>query len=378
MSKSKLILSILLTGILVLLGFLLYRYSNNKTGSDTREIKNITMVTDIGQLGDQSFNDAGWKGVQMASKGLNLEAEVIQTKKKANLDQNVTKAAQNSDVVVGLGFMIKDSIKKAAKKYPETYFILIDENAGNLNNVASYNFYSGQSGYLAGIIAASCTKTNKLGLVKGMEVPSILSYTAGFRAGVKTWNKASGEGVKVISKTAETFTDSNLGAELTHELIDQNADIIFDIAGGTGVGVYRAVQERNRNRGVTIKEAETGTQRPPYFAVGVDVNHDQMYPGEVLVSALKRIPTTIYKATEEITKGKFKGGLHKVGFKQGATGISDIEYTKQYVPNQALSMIKQARKIMSEGGLMIPIQMDEVNEYIKNFSPPKPIIQAYQ
>jgi len=379
MNKKSLISLMILLGVLVLLVILWtsLKKPSPEVIEKKEEIKNITMVTDVGGLGDQSFNDAGWKGVQMASKGLGLEANVIQTRKGEDLVANISRAAESADIVVGLGFMIKDAIIENASLYPKTYFILIDEDAGDLPNVASYQFYTGESGYLAGIIAASVTKTGKVGIVKGMDIPPVLTYAAGFETGVKTWNEKMGKDVKVLTKTADSFSDAAKGKDLTRELLAQGADIVFDVAGGTGMGVYEAIQEANLTAGITKEQITTGSKMPKYFAVGVDVDHDEMFPGEVLVSALKKMPETIYKATEDIVRGNFKGGVHLVDFKEGATGISEMKYTKQYIPQGALELIEKAKELMAKRDerLVVPLDIMDVDEYVESFKVPEELLK---
>jgi len=376
MERKTLILLAGLT-IVLLMALILLVKPSPEVGQPGRKIEGITMVTDIGGLGDKSFNDAGWNGVQMVSKGLGLKADVIQKMEGRELVENVSQAAEASDIVVGMGFMIKDAIIANAPLYPDVYFILIDENAGALPNVASYLFYSGQSGYLAGIIAASVSEKGKIGVVKGMDFPSVLTYVAGFKAGAKTWNEFKGEKIEVLTKTADTFIDSAKGRALTKSLINEGADIIFDVAGATGIGVYEAVQESNRAEGITEEELTTGSKMPKYFAVGVDVDHDEMYPGEVLVSALKKMSETIYRAVEDITKNNFKGGLHLVDFKDGFTGISDMKYTKQYVPQEALILVEKAEELMMnrDERLLIPLDMMDVDEYLDGFKVPEELLK---
>ena len=292
MGKQKLILLIGLT-IMLFIALIFLIKSSLEVDYEYEGIDSITMVTDIGGLGDKSFNDAGWNGVQIASEEFGIKANVIQKMEGQDLTANVSQAAETSDIVVGMGFMLKDAIIANALLYPDTYFILIDENVKGYPNVASYLFSSGQSGYLAGIIAASVSETGKIGIVKGMDVPSVLTYSAGFKAGAKTWNEFSGDKVEVLTETADTFIDPSKGRELTKLLIDQGVDIVFDVAGATGIGVYEIIQESNRAQGITEQDIKTGITKPKYFAVGVDVDHDEMYYGEVLVSALKKMSETI-------------------------------------------------------------------------------------
>ena len=374
--KRKILILLAGSIIILLIALIFLVRSSLEVDQQGRKVNSITMVTDIGGLGDESFNDAGWSGVQMASKGLGLKADIIQ-KMEEDLVTNVSRAAEASDIVVGMGFMIKDAIIANASLYPDTYFILIDENAGDQPNVASYLFYSGQSGYLAGIIAASVSEKGKIGAVKGMDIPSVLTYVAGFKAGTKTWSEFKGEKIEVLTKTADTFIDSAKGRALTKSLINEGADIIFDVAGATGIGVYEAVQESNRAEGITEEEIKTGLKRPKYFAVGVDIDHDEIYPGEVLVSALKKMSETIYSAIEEITENNFKGGLHLVDFKDGFTGISDMKYTKQYVPEEALKLVEKAKELMMnrDERLLVPSDIMDVDEYLDGFKVPEELLR---
>jgi len=376
MEKKNLILLIGLTIVLFIAIIFLIK-SSLEVDDESEGINSITMVTDIGGLGDKSFNDAGWNGVQMASKGFGIKANIIQKMEEESLIANVSRAAETSEIVVGMGFMIKDAIIANAPLYADTYFILIDENVGDQPNVASYLFCSGQSGYLAGIVAASVSETGKIGIVKGMDVPSVLAYAAGFKAGAKTWNEFSGDKVEVFTKTAGTFIDSAKGRELTKLLIDQGVDIVFDVAGATGIGVYEAIQESNRAEGITEQDIKTGFKKPKYFAVGVDVDHDGMYPGEVLVSALKKMSEAIYSAVEDITKNGFKGGVHLVDFKDGLTGISDMKYTKQYIPEEALTLLEKVEGLMMDRDerLFIPSDIMDVDKYLDEFKVPEELLK---
>jgi len=380
MGKQNLILLIgLIIIFFVALIFLIKSLpeEEGELGEKYEGIESITMVTDMGGLGDRSFNDAGWNGVQIASEEFGIKANVIQKMEGQDLIANVSQAAETSEIVVGMGFMLKDAIIANALLYPDTYFILIDENVKGYPNVASYLFSSGQSGYLAGIIAASVSETGKIGIVKGMDVPSVLTYSAGFKAGAKTWNEFSGDKVEVLTETADTFIDPSKGRELTKLLIDQGVDIVFDVAGATGIGVYEAIQESNRVQGITEQDIRTGITKPKYFAVGVDVDHDEMYYGEVLVSALKKMSETIHSAVEDITKNQFTGGLHLVDFKDGFTGISDMEYTKQHIPEMALILLEKAEKLMMERDerLSIPLDITDVDKYLSEFDTPEELLK---
>ncbi|MDO9399426.1 MAG: hypothetical protein Q7T79_01945, partial [bacterium] len=144
----------------------------------------------------------------------------------------------------------------------------------------------------------------------------------------------------------------------------------------TGKGVFEVIQEANRAEGITKEEIASGSKVPKYFAVATDIDHDGMFPGEVLVTGLKKMPETIYSAIEDITKNNFRNGLHLVDFKDGDTGISEMKYTKKYIPEEALVLVKKAEKLMTnrDKRLQIPLDIMDVSEYVKNFIVPEELL----
>ncbi len=331
----------------------------------------VIIVTDVGGLGDKSFNDAGWLGVQMAVKKLGIKGKFIQSMQQTDYITNLSLAAQSANVVVALGFLMADATKKVAPLFPHTKFILIDFPVKGIPNLATYLFKAGQSAYLAGIVASAVTKTKKLGVLQGMAIPPVVAYTAGFRCGVKTWNAATGDHVSVIVKTAGEFNDPAKGKELTMAMFGQGADIVFNVAGNTGTGIFEAVKAMNKKAGITPEDAKAG-KRPKYFAIGVDMNQDWVVPGEVLTSALKVIPNVVFEAIKEAYEGKLKGGVHVVGYTEGASGITDMKYTKQFVPKKALDMLKKAESLMKKNAKALdfpPFVKNDV-EFAKNWQVP--------
>lgn len=347
----------------------------SKTNKNEKSINTITMVTDVGGLGDQGFNDAGWRGIQMASKAFNFKPDVIESQLGDSLYENVIKATEASDVIFGMGFMIKDAIAKAALIYPEAHFVLIDADAGVDTNVASYIFYSGQSGYLAGIIAASVSNNNKIGVVEGMAIPPVGAWMTGFKAGVKTWNQAENDHVVVMTEIAGEFTNSEKGEALTNFLMDKDCDIVVNVAGGTGIGVYKAIKEANAKLGISSEEIKSGAKNPKYFSVGTDMDYSEVYP-DILVAALKQIPNVIISSVKDIQEGKFKGGIHYVGYPEKATDISDMKYTKKYVPKKALELVEKARKLMDNRNekLSFPIDVIDSDTFMNTFEVPKELL----
>ncbi len=298
----------------------------------------VTFVTDTGGLGDKSFNDSAWAGVEMAVNKLGVTANLIQSYEQSDYIPNLTAAAQISDVVVAVGFLIKDSVEKVAPQFPNTKFIFIDGSIKGIPNVESFIFDQQQGGFLVGYIAAAMSKTGKVGVVGGIPIPPVESYMYGYKAGVETYNILHGTNVQVISGYVGSFDDPSAGKSLTESQVSQGADIVFQLAGLSGLGVIDAMKDKPKG----------------YFAIGADQDQDYLAPGHVLVSAIKRVDIGVFDGIKSVVDGTFVGKTVILSIKNGGIGISPMTYTKQLVPKSLFHELDVLKKMIKEGELEIP------------------------
>ncbi|NMB10774.1 MAG: BMP family ABC transporter substrate-binding protein [Firmicutes bacterium] len=362
MTKRKMLVCILI---------LVFSLSGLSTAVASGEELRVILVTDIGGLGDKGFNDGGWLGVQMAEKKLGVKGNVIQSFQQTDFIPNLTTAARQADVVVALGFLMVDAISEVAARFPDVNFVLVDSVAEDLPNLASYEIRAGQGSYLAGIVAAATTKTGRVGMVEPMSIPPVIAFTAGLGTGIKTWNELTGSQVELVVKDAGAFNDPARGKALALSMIGQNVDIMMSGA-NTGLGVFQAVKEKNEEAGIAIEAIADGTP-PQFLGIGLDLDQDDIYPGMMLTSALKNVPEVIFGAIKDVQDGTFKGGSHAVGIQENATGITDMRYTKNFVPDKALAIVDKAIELMRAGNkeLEIPLAVDNAQEFIESFTVPQ-------
>jgi len=148
----------------------------------------VTMVTDTGGLGDQSFNDGTWRGVEMVAEVFDdVEAQVIQSNEQADYVPNLSKAAEMSEVVLAVGFLMVDALEQVAPQYPNTYFIGIDFDlsSAGIPNVKTYTFKEHQAAFLAGFLAGAMSESSIVGFIGGIPVPAVVKFQIGYQAGVK-------------------------------------------------------------------------------------------------------------------------------------------------------------------------------------------------
>jgi len=308
----------------------------------------VVVLTDAAGLGDKSFNDVCWKGAQKAKDDFDLKTSFLQSREQADYVANLTMAARNADVVVTLGFLFVDALGQVVDRFPETRFIHIEGDIPG-NNIASFDFKSEEGGFLAGLVAGLFTKAKKVGVVSGMDIPPVEAYVSGFRAGMKTAEGLRGEQLETIVASAGSFNDPIKGKSLAQALMDKGADVIFRVAGNTGIGVMEAVKNA-----------------PGVFLIAEDLDLDAELPGKVLTSTLKRMDVAVYNAISDIVRGDFHCGHRWLGAADGAIDITAMEYSRQLFDAASLERIEKARDLLKAGKLSVPKRSSE----IAGFQPP--------
>lgn len=308
----------------------------------------VVVLTDSAGLGDKGFNDVCWKGVQAAQKDFGANAQFVQSREQADYVSNLTLAAQRADVIVTLGYLFVDAVKQVAPRFPSIRFIHIEGEIPG-ENVACFDFKSEEGGFLAGLTAGLFTKSLKVGMVSGMNIPPVEAYVAGFRSGTKTAEKLRGKSLEATVASAGSFNDPVKGKSLARALIDKGTDVVFRAAGNTGIGVLEAVRNA---KGV--------------YLIAEDLDLDDEFPGKVLVSTLKRMDTAVYGALKDIHNGSFKPGHRRLGLAEGGVGITDMKHSRTLFDPGDLERLQRARTLLEQGKFTVPVRESEV----EGFQPP--------
>jgi basic membrane protein A len=307
----------------------------------------VVMVTDVAGLGDQGFNDAAWAGVQRAAKEFALPVDIIQSREQADYVANLSLAAERARVVVAVGSVIADSVKRVAPSYPSTYFIQIEGEVAGVANVASYDFKGEEGGFLAGVVAAAYTKTGKVGVVSGMEIPSVEAYAAGYMAGVKAVEAAAGRSIETTVLSAGSFDDPVKGESLAQNLISRGCDVIFRIAGNTGAGAWEAVKAAD-----DVK------------IIWEDVDRDSLDTARVLASALKRVDNAVFKGIQMAVDVQWQGGHTVLGYRDGGIGLSAMKESRKLFTEADLAMIERAKNLLGRAEITVPTRREDVAEWL--------------
>jgi basic membrane protein A len=297
------------------------------------------MVTDIAKLGDKSFNDSAWAGVQMAAKELGVEPKVIETTDPNDYEKNINQfISEGYNVIVTVGFALADATNAAAKANPEVKFIGVDQFQGDtIPNVAGLVFNEDQAGYLAGYLAASMSKSGKIGAILGTDaVPPVWRFGEGYRAGAKA-AKADVDIQTVYHNDVgfdKTFSDPEWGKATALSMIDKGVDVVFGAGGRTGNGALLAAAER-KDKGV--------------LAIGVDTDQYLTVPeaqAVLLSSAFKILDKGTADLILQASKGTLKGGNN-----YGEVGLAPFHDLDSKVPAELKTKIEELRKQLLDGSL---------------------------
>ena len=314
--------------------------SSNESATDDKIT--VAMVTDVAGVNDQSFNQSAWEGLQKAEKELGVEVKYLESKQDSDYSTNIeTLVDEGVDLILGVGLKLTDAINEGAELYPEQKFVLVD-NESELDNVKNILFNAQESAYLAGLVAGRMTKTNNVGFIGGMELPSIDTFKYGFMAGVK----AANPNAEVQSQYANSFTDQAKGKAIANQMYSNGADIIFTCGGDVGTGAIEAAKENGK------------------FAIGVDRDQSDLAPENVLTSAIKRVDVGIYELVKEYKEGIFEGGTTTVyGLEDNAVGIPDT--TKNLVSQEILDYVAEQTEKLKNGEVVAPKTEEEYNAMFK-------------
>ncbi len=312
------------------------------TQAATAADKPVALIIAQGGLGDQSYNDLAYAGFQRALKETGLDGKPVESKDVVAQAADILRRASDAGfgLIVDLEYSHGQPMVDVAKDYLDTNYVIINQ-VQDAPNITSVLFQEQEGSYLAGTLAALVTTDSSIkgindkpiiGVIGGTKSAGIDKFLAGYIQGAHDANPD----VQVKVAYSNNFGDPSIGLQMANAMFEQGADIVYQVAGGTGIGIIQAA----KNSG--------------HYAIGVDTDQDGLAQGNVLTSMIKRTDVAVENVVKDYADGSLKGGTTLTfGLKDNGVGLSDMKYTKDMIPQAIMDKVEAAKQGILSGDIKV-------------------------
>ncbi|MEW6621760.1 MAG: BMP family protein [Bacillota bacterium] len=270
-------------------------------------------------------NDGGWSttaydALMALEKNYGVEVAYTESVKNTDAEEIIRGyAVQGYDWIISHSFTYGDIVKGIAPDFPNIYFTVNSTDIFQAPNVSSFNYTKTQTGFIAGVVAALITETNKVAGIGGKEIPSIIDYLEGFAKGAKYINPD----IEVTTILTGNFDDPAQAKETAMAFIDRGVDVLTADADTASLGVIQASQERG------------------IYHIGVNADQNSIAPNTVVTSALKRMTVAMDYIYNQIIDGKFEAKFYSLGVKEGAVALAPYYGFEDKLPQEVKDKINE-------------------------------------
>jgi len=292
-------------------------------------------VADAGGKFDKSFNQSAFEGASRFKQETGINFIEVQASSDTQAEQVLRGLARkNLDLIASIGFAQQAAVQKVAKEFPKVRFVLIDGVAPGAN-VNSITFKEEEGSYLVGVAGAMASKSKKLGFIGGIDIPLIRTFACGYTQGAKAVNPKAEIFSNMVGTTAAAWNDPAKGGELARSQFDRGVDVVFAVAGGSGMGTLQTAKEKGK------------------LAIGVDSNQNALYPGSILTSMVKRVDNAVYDAFTQVKNGTWKAGVTAKGLKEGGVDWALDASNRKLITPEIEKRVLGARKDIIDGKVKV-------------------------
>jgi basic membrane protein A and related proteins len=304
------------------------------------------LVSDVGRFNDKSFNQSALEGLNAAKSELGIETRAIESRAAGDYVPNLsTLARQGFDISIGVGFLLADGVNTVARQFPDSNFAIIDysvmappftdpeKNVETPTNVQGLTFATNENSFLIGCMAALLVQKQGgqqvISAVGGLKLPTVDIFIAGYQAGAKECVPAT----KVLVGYSQDFVAQDKCKEIALNQIAQGSQVVFQIAGGCGLGALDAAKQEGK------------------WGIGVDKDQSDLGP-HILTSAVKRVDVSVGAVIKTVQDGSFKPGTDAL-FNLENEGVA-IGTTSDKVTQEILDKVEELKQQILDGTIKPP------------------------
>ncbi len=293
-------------------------------------------------IGDRGFTDMAYFGIRKAGEDFDIQWRVFECMNDpSRYYDTLMAAAANFDIIfVNPGYFFDNELSEIMTMYPDKTYVYIDGVTG-IEDVISLPFKQNEGAFLAGALAALLTDATALemignqrtvGFVGGQDMPVIRDYQKGFEEGVSYIDPE----IRIVARYAGTHFDPARGKETAYQVNREGADVIFQAAGPTGLGVLEAAKDYK------------------FYAIGVDTDQGYIQPGFIVSSMLKRVDVAVWDVVRMAVEGELeKGEVYSYDVANGGIGLAYNDYAMSIIPAGVYLRLKEIEEKIAAGDIVV-------------------------
>lgn len=286
----------------------------------------------VGPISDGGWNASTYEGMQAMAKELDVEFAYSEAVPLAEGQATIRDyASRGYQLIIANNYGYSDAAMKVAKDFPDVKFAVLTGRV-SAPNLSSYDAGQREGTFLAGALAALMTKSGKIGVVGGVDMPSIIKAVEGFKAGARHINPS----IQISTAYTGTFADVAKAKEAALAQISAGADIVAHVANQAGLGVLQAAKEKN------------------VFALGTGIDQHAVAPKNVLATALTDMTVLLRMVIQDAQSGSFGNQVLMPGLKEGVAGLTPFYELDSAVPAEVKQRLAELTEEIMSGKLVVP------------------------
>ena len=308
------------------------------SGDAATKTYKVGLVSDVGRFNDRSFNQSALEGLRRAQRVLKVQGRAVESRQTSDYIPNLTSLArQRYDATISVGFLLADATNTVATRFRNSKFAIIDYSVKappfkSNRNVRGLTFATNENSYMIGCLSALMANragAKNISAVGGIKLPTVDIFIAGYRAGARRCVP----GTTVQIGYSQDFVAQDKCKEIALNQIAQGSKVVFQVAGGCGLGALDAAKERG--------------------VWGIGVDRDQKFLGRhIMTSAVKRVDQSVYLTAKAVKDGTFRGGRDAVfNLKNNGVAVGRID---SRVPRTFINRMNALKPLIIKGRIKPP------------------------
>ncbi|RDB36604.1 MAG: BMP family ABC transporter substrate-binding protein [Spirobacillus cienkowskii] len=320
-------------------------------------VQKVCMILDRGGKDDKSFNQSAVEGFVQALETLNIskESKFLETKSDEQIPQFLRAFSLDPScgLIITVGFNPSSYVKNFAEKFANKKYLAIDQEVlSKNNNVRSALFREDQGAFLMGSIAAMKSKTKSVGIIGGMDVPMMKRFALAYEAGAKYVAPKIQVYSGVVGTAPTAWNNPTKAKEIALLQYENGVDVIFQVAGPSGQGIFDAAKQLNMSKKSEKK----------HYAIGVDSNQNELAPGIVITSMVKHVNIAVYTAIKDFVDDKFSAEVKHLDLRNGGIDWAFDKYNRSIISQFEIKKINRIRAEIIDGKIKVPDYYETVKK----------------